>query len=240
MSAIGSTASYLLFLQSEDKLLTDLGLERSQPSLQSLVQGNLQPNLLRLPHDGQLGRTQGFHFLGFSLLQLLEELRHQLAGGTAGNLPEARADALRPCDKKRCDYPQAVRVIRKRHTKISARYGKGVPYAARRLSNKDRKQFAALLRKMRADDAHTRLRVVQVADGQVGCALQYSPTGRRPWMAVFYHNTVAEAVQAFKDLPYHKDRDVAHYRVEESVARCPPNPKLIHVRKPPALLVSTH
>ena len=115
-------------------------------------------------------------------------------------------------------YPESVRVIRKRHAAISSKYGKGVAYAARRLSNEDRKQFAALLWRMRADDAHERLRVVQIADGQVGCVLQYSPTGKRPWVSVSFHDSVAEAVQAFQEIPTHKDREVAHYRIEESVA----------------------
>lgn len=115
--------------------------------------------------------------------------------------------------------PASVQTIRKRHAEISARYGKAVAYAAGRLSREDRRQFAALLRRMRAEDAHTRLRVVRVADGQTGCSLQYSPTGQRPWFAVSYHGTVKEAVQAFRDIPSHKDRDVAHYRIEESVSR---------------------
>ena len=49
--------------------------------------------------------------------------------------------------------------------------------------------------------------------GHYGTSLEYSPTGGRNWQIVSFHTTVAESLDAFRDLPTWKDLDPLHYRI---------------------------
>lgn len=49
--------------------------------------------------------------------------------------------------------------------------------------------------------------------GHYGTSLEHSPTGGRNWQIVSFHVTVAEALDAFRDLDLGKDRDPLNYRI---------------------------
>lgn len=54
--------------------------------------------------------------------------------------------------------------------------------------------------------------------GNYGTSLEYSFYGGRTWGIVSFHTTIAEALDAFHNLPLGKDRDPQHYRIlKESV-----------------------
>ena len=49
--------------------------------------------------------------------------------------------------------------------------------------------------------------------GQSGISLEYSHTGGRAWHIVSFHESIAEAIDAWNALPCWKDRDPLHYRI---------------------------
>lgn len=49
--------------------------------------------------------------------------------------------------------------------------------------------------------------------GHFGISLEYSHSGGRNWQIVSFHETVAAAIDAFRDLGLGKDRGAQHYRI---------------------------
>lgn len=49
--------------------------------------------------------------------------------------------------------------------------------------------------------------------GSYGTSLEYSHCGGRNWQIMSFHVTVAEAMDAFRDIGLGKDRDPQHYRI---------------------------